>query len=129
MQRLVRLAAVAACLACAAAVGVQALDAGDIVTPVLPGTTEGGLYDRSSIWPEREFNPVSLPTPGITSFERAWSGGGDARPGPLATFGEMAKASQALTSGAIVGPRGGVSIYSSQQRADRQIRRLIRRLD
>jgi len=102
---------------------VLAADRGS--TPNLPRASLGEMYDRSSILPGGDESPVRLPRPVGDSMAASVE---SAVPGPIASYGDTGIKSGDI-SGAFAQPRGGGSIYSEKERADHEIRRLIRRLD
>jgi hypothetical protein len=91
------------------------------LTVSLPGATEGALYDRTTLIPHPDSGPVSMPSPPVNG-----------PPPPAATFKGPAEAFGSVLSGepglAMVTPRGA-AMSSPKQVADRQIKRLIKRLD
>lgn len=101
--------------------GAMAQTMDEILTPTIPQLDIGDLYRRSDLLPT-QLQVVPLPQPVY------------AEPGPTAL--EPPRAETSLDHGelggiggsALVSPRGG-AVFSPKQRADRQIRQLIRRLD
>jgi len=94
-------------------------------TPNLPRASLGEMYDRSSILPGGDESPVRLPRPVGDSMAANVE---SAVSGPIASYADTGIKSGDI-SGAFAQPRGGGSIYSEKERADHEIRRLIRRLD
>jgi hypothetical protein len=96
--------------------------AGDkIWTVSLPGATEGQIYDRTTLIPHPDHSLMSLPSPPTqgppppaATFK-----------GPKESFGSVLSAEPGL---AMITPRGA-AMSSPKQVADRQIKRLIKRLD
>jgi hypothetical protein len=101
--------------------GAFAQEQGRVLTVSLPGATEGQIYDRTTLIPKVDSGPVSLPSPPSegppppsVTFK-----------GPAESFGSVLSAEPGM---AMITPRGG-AMSSPKQVADRQIRRLIKRLD
>jgi hypothetical protein len=94
----------------------------EIVTPNLPPSTEGALYDRNDIWPAPS-DGVQTPRPVASNDGSGYST--STRPGPIGSGSEKLRFGG---GSAIVSPRGGM-ISTPQMRAEREIDRLIRQLD
>jgi hypothetical protein len=92
-----------------------------IVSVNLPGVAEGEMYDRTTLIPKVDKGPVALPSPPSAGVPAAALG----KNGPSGIFGSLMSAEPGL---AMVAPRGA-AMSSPKQVADRQIKRLIRRLD
>lgn len=100
-------------------------DRDDLYTPNILNLQEGQLYDRGDFWPDREFKASDLPRPGVTDVAQAFRAAPAPTPGPLATL----EKSDFGGGNAIIGPAGSGTIYTPQQRAQRDIRKMIRLLD
>jgi hypothetical protein len=101
--------------------GAFAQERNNVLTVNLPGATEGQLYDRTTLIPKVDAGPVSMPSPPSEGPPPpAFS-----TKGPAESFGSVLSAEPGM---AMVTPRGG-AMSSPKQVADRQIRRLIKRLD
>ena len=91
-----------------------------ILKPKLPKAELKQIYDRSEIL-RFDTGPVQLPRP---------VGSVDARGASAPISGPIAMAAKTPDVNSVLSqPRGGGSIYSEKQLADREIRRLIRRLN
>ena len=101
-----------------------------IVRVNMPNVAEGTLYLRSSLIPRVEGPPVSLPTPVDPSSAESLTLNGPVAnsPVPMASAPKGMSDSIGFGSGALATPRGS-AFSSPKARADREIRRLIRRLD
>jgi hypothetical protein len=101
--------------------------AGDrlISKPNAPNARLGQLYDRTNIL-RMDAGPVRLPRPvgDSASAMSLSSQASTAIAGPVAMSFDSPR-----LSGAMAQPRGGGSMYSGQQQADREIKKLIRRLN
>jgi len=88
--------------------------------PNIPTAGLREIYDRSDIL-RFDHGPVQLPRPvgTVTSITAK-----AAVAGPIAMAAKTPDVTSVLSQ-----PRGGGSIYSEKQQADREIRRLIRRLN
>ena len=96
----------------------------------VPLGAEGTLYYRSTLFPKVEGHPGSLPTPvGPESTNGAAASGPVASDaGLMVVSPKGSSGSFGLGGGSLVSPSG--SAFSSPKvRAEREIRRLIRRLD
>ena len=124
MRNTARIVALVGVIALAASFAVMATDRSDIVTPNLPPTVEGTMYDRTELWPLPD-DGVQIPRP-VAGNDGNTHDACTLRPGPVAGGG-----AEKLSFGggsAIVTPRGGM-VSTPQMQADREIQRLIRKLD
>ena len=97
------------------------------VPPLGVATDSGHLlntWERQQILLEVELQPVSLPPPGDPDEERSSQAQPPRQPGP--TSG-LKNGDVDSIGGSMVGPRGG-GMSTPQQRADREIKLLIKRL-
>jgi len=113
-----------------------AIDRSDFWTPYNPHIPHGQLFNRADHWPDgARSRLVPLPEPGSHGPQGA-SGANNQRQtqrGPIASrpvdsLADTLSGAKGF-GGALASPGGGSSIYSSKQRADRQIAQLIRRLN
>ncbi len=124
MQKTVRMIALLSVAAMLATLGAAAATRDDLSTPNFPDVQEGELYDRNDIF--------TAPQDGVQHpMARAVSGAGfpaqaASRPGPVAINSE--KLSFGGGGSALVSPRGG-TISTPRMQADREIHRLIRKLN
>ena len=91
-------------------------------TPNIPKAGLKEIYDRSEIL-RFDTGPVPLPRP-IGDSIQATVATREPVSGPIAMAAQTPDVNSVLSQ-----PRGGGSIYSEKQLADREIRRLIRRLN
>jgi len=123
-MKVIRFTAILAIVALAGTVGAMAQTSRDQVSAAkLPGVGLGELYDRSLLLPEPDGSPVPLPTP----VDPALANAGLSKSGPTASTMPIPMQAGDGTGGLLT-PRGG-AMSTPKQRADRQIRQLIRRLD
>lgn len=125
-MRKLMIAGVAGAVLLLATAGALAGNRDQLVKPTLPRVSEGQVYDRSDIFPHPDGPPVSLPTPVEPSSST--EGNTDQllnMTGPMG-FDDYG-ATGALGSG-FVTPRGS-TMSTPRMRADREIRRLINRLN
>jgi hypothetical protein len=116
-----RILGVVAVVLLASFVGVLAADA--INTPRVP--PRSGWYNRSSVVPQVERSMV-MPRPADPASP---NGIPMAKSGPVSQVStESAKGGTPSAGGALMTPRGG-AMYTPKMRADREIKRLISRLD
>ena len=87
--------------------------------PSKPGAGLREIYDRSVIWGGLEGSPVQLPRP-VGDFQATQA----AVSGPVTATPESPEVGSAIAQ-----IRGGGSMYSEKELADREIGRLIRKLD
>ena len=87
--------------------------------PSKPGVGLKQIYDRSVLWGSLEGSPVQLPRP-VGDFQAATA----AVSGPVTATPESPEVGSAISQ-----VRGGGSMYSEKELADREIGRLIKRLD
>ena len=104
----------------ATAAGAGQDDDPRVHTPKLPPHNLKEIYDRSELL-RFDNGPVQLPRPvgGLTAATHETSVAG-----PIAMAAKTPDVNSVLSQ-----PRGGGSIYSEKQQDDREIRRLIRRLN
>lgn len=102
------------------AVGAGQGDAPRGQKPKLPPMNLKEIYDRSELL-RFDNGPVQLPRPvgGLTAATHS-----EPLTGPIAMAAKTPDVNSVLSQ-----PRGGGSIYSGKQQDDREIRRLIRRLN
>ena len=102
------------------AVGAGQDDDPRVHKPKLPPMNLKEIYDRSELL-RFDNGPVQLPRPvgGLTAATHS-----EPLTGPIAMAAKTPDVNSVLSQ-----PRGGGSIYSGKQQDDREIRRLIRRLN
>lgn len=130
----IRTALIAAAFVALVAAGVQAQDVPPvnyIDSSVLPG---GGIRDFARRLPSFDGIPaVPLPKPGepdqggLGAFQAPVGG---ALPGPVGHFGRATQAAASTGFGqSLAAPGGSASFMTPQRVGERQIRKLLRRLD
>jgi hypothetical protein len=104
--------------------------AGTISKPNAPKAQLGQIYDRTNILRYDE-GPVRLPRPvSGPAATASTSSGNDYDASPASVAGPVAASFDSpATGGMMPAPRAGGSMYSGQQQADREIKKLIRRLN
>ena len=107
------------------ATGALAENTDRVVTPIMPGQAPGQMYSRADLHPQPEVRPTNMPSPVTTPAPVATS---SLARGPVSNIvGPAVFSDSSVAGGSLMTPRGG-AMSSPKMKADREIRRVIKRL-